>query len=189
MKDAFGKSSTAHTKLLDELKNHDIVLVASGRPLFLYDTQQMRASNRWTGYLRGPLLEYALRAILKGPSAALGPKVVKTKKCNAELMGITKVMPEMIAYAALQVRFSLCSLQEFANVDEGTLKSASWGQDLLEWWNLQVFPEVDTSQITSPDDTLNDDDPDAPPNPEMDDYIDSDEENTSSGGPLSSSEA
>ncbi|KAJ3818169.1 hypothetical protein F5880DRAFT_1511185, partial [Lentinula raphanica] len=206
MKDVFGKSSTARTKLLDELKNHDIVLVASGRPLFLYDTQQMRASNRWTGYLRGPLLEYALRAILKGPSAALGPKVVKTKKCNAELMGITKVTSEMIAYAALQVRFSLCSLQEFANVDgefsfedffhnivdsiaEGTLKSASWGQDLLEWWNLRVFPEVDTSQITSPDDTLNDDDPDAPPNPEMNDYIDSDEENTSSGGPSSSSEA
>ncbi|KAJ3766986.1 hypothetical protein FB446DRAFT_793608 [Lentinula raphanica] len=131
---------------------------------------------------------------------------MKTKKCNAELMGITKVMPEMIAYAALQVRFSLCSLQEFANVDgefsfedffhnivdsivEGTLKSASWGQDLLEWWDLWVFPEVNTSQITSPDDMLNNNNPDAPPNSELDNYIDSDEENTSSIGPSSSNEA
>ncbi|KAJ3737939.1 hypothetical protein EV360DRAFT_77290, partial [Lentinula raphanica] len=146
----------------------------------------------------------ALRAMLKGPSAALGPKVLKTKKGNAELLGVSRVTPEMIAYAALQVRFNLCTLQEFANVDgefnfedfyhiivdsiaEGTKKSEKWGKELLEWWNMKVFPEASASPSTPSDDTLFGDDPDAPPNPELDDYIDSEDE-TASGGPADGSD-
>ncbi|KAJ3725377.1 hypothetical protein C8R42DRAFT_708429 [Lentinula raphanica] len=194
MKDVFGKSSATRTKLLDQLKNHDIPLVASGRPLLLYDTQEMQFSNRWTGYLRGLLLVYALRAMLKGPSAALGPKVLKMKKGNAELLGVSRVTPEMIAYAALQVRFNLCTLQEFTNVDgEFNFEDFyhiivdSIAEELLEWWNMKVFPEASASPSTPSDDTLFGDDPDAPPNPELDDYIDSEDE-TASGGPTDGSD-
>lgn len=112
-----------------------------------------------------------LRAIYTSPSSATGPKAKKTKRGNAALLKLDVVTPEMISCAALQVclcshqhsfyklicvflklRFALCSMQDYANVDglfnfeefyhfvldsiyAGLGKEGNWGADLFAWWN------------------------------------------------------
>ncbi|KAE9391049.1 hypothetical protein BT96DRAFT_1001737 [Gymnopus androsaceus JB14] len=139
------------------MQNHTIPLVADGFPAFLYDTSiaVLNPKNRWAGYMRGPLLLCAFRTIYTSPSSATGSKPKKTKRGNAALLKLDMVTPEMIACAALQLRFALCSLQEYANVDGlfnfedfyhfvldsiyAGMSKGKWGDELFEWWNRQVF--------------------------------------------------
>ncbi|KAG1772844.1 hypothetical protein EV702DRAFT_1201306 [Suillus placidus] len=70
------------------------------------------------GLFRGYLLEQVTKYIFTSPSSALKAGVSSgTRACNAKLHGMKEVGAEHIAYAAVQARFAISSLEKWKDHD------------------------------------------------------------------------
>ncbi|KAG1718813.1 uncharacterized protein EDB91DRAFT_1089765 [Suillus paluster] len=70
------------------------------------------------GLFRGYLLERVIKHIFTSPSSALKAGVSSgTRTCNAKLHGMKEVGAEHIAYAAVQARFAISSLEKWKDHD------------------------------------------------------------------------
>jgi len=136
-------------------------LVASGDewPAFLYHGTY-DPQDPWNGLFRSTLLVTAYKHIFTSPSSVdKEPKA--TRSGNARIHGMTAVTLPSIAYVATQVRFALSSSPVFSRSDLATDSERFYSSildlfddpeeqaevnDLLVWWNRQVFPTYSASQ-------------------------------------------
>ncbi|KIO16355.1 hypothetical protein M407DRAFT_33991 [Tulasnella calospora MUT 4182] len=147
-------------KKLEEIKHDDFFV-------FMYEAQVCDPTALNKGLLWSDILVKAVLAILFGPSAVKcsepGPSDTKAKKAgNADLGGITKVTPGLIAYTACLVRFALSSeslltpgdgqgrgfdncafyrsLVSLLETPTSSPIRKKWRKELLSWWNA-IFPK------------------------------------------------
>ncbi|KAJ3825960.1 hypothetical protein F5880DRAFT_1610642 [Lentinula raphanica] len=150
----------AHDQALRHLKDGRISQISSDLPAFLYHLPDYDASDMWAGLFRSDMLLCGFRAIFTGPDSATEQKTTKSRSGNAEILKVTEVTPEMIAYVAVQVRFALGTAQEWCQLEgqfdyvdfyynlrniigEGPKK---WRRELFE----NVFPFKHTGAILGP---------------------------------------
>ncbi|KAG2747050.1 hypothetical protein P692DRAFT_20736726, partial [Suillus brevipes Sb2] len=70
------------------------------------------------GLFRGYLLTRVAKHIFTSPSSALSASVSNgTRPCNAKIHGMSTVEAEHIAYAAVQARFGISSLDKWKDKD------------------------------------------------------------------------
>ncbi|KAJ2925902.1 hypothetical protein H1R20_g11201, partial [Candolleomyces eurysporus] len=115
------------------------------------------------GYLRSMMLVKAYQYIFTSPASARTVNdVASTLKVN------NQVTPRAIAYAAIQLLFALSSAPHWTDEHEGLdfrnvyyhivdffenveddPESKKMAQDLLKWWNRQIFPEAQLSRANT----------------------------------------
>ncbi|OCB90167.1 hypothetical protein A7U60_g2628 [Sanghuangporus baumii] len=142
----------------DMVKAKKFKLKHNNATAFLYDKELWDPKNPDIGLLKGHFPIMVLRQILFGPKAAtstVGSRTIGTRKNNAEISGVNKITPEMIAYAC--ARFFICKLEQYSEFDEDfSFKSfynwilkffeeadEDWVQDTLTYWNDKTFGPVD----------------------------------------------
>lgn len=128
---------------------------------FLYPEGVFDRENRLEGLFRGHLLVMVYRHIFTGPSTALkaspGPNTTG-RSCICVAHGLKSVRPEMIAYAAVLARFSICEKESWTlgdgrfqlddfyhaivNLFEDPANSA-WSIDTIRWWQTTVWGNSD----------------------------------------------
>ncbi|KIO19630.1 hypothetical protein M407DRAFT_11295 [Tulasnella calospora MUT 4182] len=90
---------------------------------FMYEGQTVDSEDLKQGLFRGDLLVKAMNYVLhRRPDMQHGSRNV------AAILGVTEVNVELIAYIVTLVK-SLSHMEH------------EWLEDLLEWWNNQIFPE------------------------------------------------
>ncbi|KAF8232269.1 hypothetical protein L208DRAFT_1563529 [Tricholoma matsutake] len=123
-------------------------------PMLVYADQEYDPKNPWEGLFRSRILVWAFKHICTSPS--LVEKEVKaTRSGNAHIHGMTQVTTTSLAYVATQLHFALSSSLVFCQSDtmmdseqfyESVLdflddpEEKDKVDDLLNWWNCQVFP-------------------------------------------------
>ncbi|KAF6756502.1 hypothetical protein DFP72DRAFT_846797 [Ephemerocybe angulata] len=133
-------------------------LVPSGDlwPRFLYRSYEYNPDNPWQGLFRSSLLVSAFKHVFTSPSSVGKQGVSRaTRSSNARIHGMKAVTVPSIAYIATQVRFALSACPTFARTDSVTDSEYFYNliielledpeekvevEDLLKWWNLQIFP-------------------------------------------------
>ncbi|KAG1852318.1 hypothetical protein C8R48DRAFT_611893, partial [Suillus tomentosus] len=146
-------------------------------PLFMYENYKADVKNLELGLMKSRLLIMGFKAIFTSPSSANevdgegnGADIIennrrarkrsdqaKVKTCVASIIGMRKVTPRAIAYAACQIRFALSSINSWRTVDGDFDYQIFWNNivdffedapgpaararvnELLEWWTRQVI--------------------------------------------------
>ncbi|EAU81270.1 hypothetical protein CC1G_12824 [Coprinopsis cinerea okayama7 len=123
-------------------------------PMFVYRDYKFNPEDVWEGLFRSNILVSAFKHTFTSPSS-VDQATKATRSCNAHLNGMKKVTRGSIAYIATQVRFALSSnttlsKQEVATESEtfyasimnffGLEEEQEDVEELLKWWNGQVFP-------------------------------------------------
>ncbi|KAG2345175.1 hypothetical protein BDR05DRAFT_881081, partial [Suillus weaverae] len=142
-------------------------------PSFLYEAYQANANNLEHGLFKSNLLLIVLqgfKAIFTSPSSTNevdrdGNTRVKT--CVASIIGMRKVTPRAIAYAACQIRFALSNITSWHTIDGDFDYQIFWDNimeffedppgpaaqarvtALLEWWTRKVFGRNHQGDLTS----------------------------------------
>ncbi|RPD53255.1 hypothetical protein L226DRAFT_473626 [Lentinus tigrinus ALCF2SS1-7] len=151
---------------LDVRTNIEIV-TADDFPMFLYDQNQVQGDDPLAGLLRGVLLLMIFKALFTGPSSALSGIEDKTsgRAPWAVTYKMTRVEPRHIVYAAVLARHILSSQSAWSRKDINFVmpvfykrlvdcfKIPSFSQDILAWYDMQVFGTARTqsgAQDTQP---------------------------------------
>ncbi|KAG1906564.1 uncharacterized protein F5891DRAFT_975339 [Suillus fuscotomentosus] len=146
-------------------------------PMFMYENYEADAKNLERGLFKSKLLVMGFKAIFTSPSSANevdgdgdGIDIIenhqrarrqsdhaKVKTCVASIIGMRKVTPHAIAYAACQIRFALSNITSWRTVDGDFGYQLFWNNivdffedppgpaalarvnKLLEWWTRKVF--------------------------------------------------
>ncbi|KAG6913306.1 hypothetical protein DXG01_007853 [Tephrocybe rancida] len=123
-------------------------------PVFIYENYLYDPEDPWTGAFRSTLLLNAFKHIFTSPSS-VEKENKATRSGNARIHGMVSVTPASIAYVAVQVRFALSSSTTFSRTDRLSDSERFYStvlatlhdpeelvetNQLLEWWNRQVFP-------------------------------------------------
>nr|VWO99861.1 Type III effector HopI1 [Ganoderma boninense] len=134
------------------LQKGEMIVNSDQWPIFIYLNGMYDPESPWTGLLRGRLL--AFKHVFTSPSS-VDDSGRSTKSSNAAMHGMTKVTPASIVYVATLVRFALgtratfacndttADYQKFYNMLLAFLVHPAEREnvnDLLSWWNKQVFP-------------------------------------------------
>jgi len=142
------------TETKQKLRSGELAPSGDHWPTFLYHGYQYDHEDPWNGLFRSSLLVSAYKHIFTSPSSVeKEPKA--TRSGNARIHGMTQVTPASIAYIATQVRFALSSSPVFTRSDTTTdserfystvvdlfqdIEELEEVNDLLAWWNRQIFP-------------------------------------------------
>lgn len=156
-------------------------------PLFMYQNSVADPANLECGLMRSKLLVMGFKAIFTSPSSANevdgdgeGADIIennrrarrqsdqsKVKTCVASIIGMRKVTPRAIAYAACQIRFALSSITSWRTIDGDFDYQMFWNNivdffedppgpaargrvnDTLEWWTRKVFGTNHRQDLTS----------------------------------------
>ncbi|KAF4600365.1 hypothetical protein EYR38_004990 [Pleurotus pulmonarius] len=87
-------------------------------PAFLYDASAYDKDDPAAGLFKHQVLIKILRHVLIGPSAAKSnSRVTLPRRCNAGIIGISKIDSNLIAYAACQARFILSAQTDWGQTD------------------------------------------------------------------------
>ncbi|KAF8834343.1 hypothetical protein BDN67DRAFT_992683 [Paxillus ammoniavirescens] len=132
----------SNTETRTKLVNRQIQVTGDQWPVFLYTNYTYDAEDPWNGLLCSGLLVSAFKHIFMSPR-------------NAHIHGMRSMTKTSIAYVATQTRFVLSSAQVFSRPDLVTDSECFYGSivellddpkgkdevdQLLTWWNRQVFP-------------------------------------------------
>ncbi|KAI0281345.1 hypothetical protein BC826DRAFT_923149 [Russula brevipes] len=121
-------------------------------PIFCYENEWCDGEDLETGLFRGIYLLRTFRRIFTGPKSVTSgqPGPVSKRKSIAQILGMTKVTPRSIAYAAVQARFTLSDKEEWHEVDGNfdyrrfyesivsvfeSNPDLPWVKKTLIWWN------------------------------------------------------
>ncbi|KIK00735.1 hypothetical protein K443DRAFT_664331 [Laccaria amethystina LaAM-08-1] len=121
-------------------------------PRFLYpDGQEYNEDDTVSGILRGHLMIRVAKHIFQGPSAALkAAGYHRGKQGIASLIHIISMDPHLIAYIAVQARFSISSSQQWSQLD-GSFDYGKFywnivglfddgeGQEIIDFYNHHIF--------------------------------------------------
>jgi len=121
-------------------------------PRFLYpDGQEYNEDDTVSGILRGHLMIRVAKHIFQGPSAALeAAGYHRGKQGIASLIHIISMDPHLIAYIAVQARFSISSSQQWSQLD-GSFDYGEFywnivglfddgeGQEIIDFYNHHIF--------------------------------------------------
>ncbi|KAG2339508.1 hypothetical protein BDR05DRAFT_891716, partial [Suillus weaverae] len=126
-------------------------------PSFMYENYKADANNLEHGLMKSRLLIMGFKAIFTSPSSANEVDgEAKVKTCVASIIGMRKVTPRVIVYAACQIWFALSSINSWRTVDGDFDYQIFWTSiidffedapgpaaqtrvnDLLEWWTRQA---------------------------------------------------
>ncbi|KAG1789117.1 uncharacterized protein HD556DRAFT_1447180 [Suillus plorans] len=156
-------------------------------PLFMYQNSVADPANLECGLMRSKLLVMGFKAIFTSPSSANevdgdgeGADIIennrharrqsdqtKVKTCVASIIGMRKVTPRAIAYAACQIRFALSSITSWRTIDGDFDYQMFWNNivdffedppgpaargrvnDTLKWWTRKVFGTNHRQDLTS----------------------------------------
>ncbi|GJJ14859.1 hypothetical protein Clacol_009127 [Clathrus columnatus] len=138
--------------------------------IWMYQDHIADSNNLLDGFLRSDMLVRGFRMVFHDPSNVngRGPSARATKKGNAQLNNMRKVTVPSIAYIATLVRFALDSAPTFSpGGAHGTFNYQAFytsmidllsmtqlnafRENLLTWWNQQVFPFQDPDQADDED--------------------------------------
>ncbi|KAH9984125.1 hypothetical protein BJV77DRAFT_216914 [Russula vinacea] len=139
---------------MTKVNDGTIRIRAAEWPAFLYDQKtEYDPENEEKGLLKGYVLVRAFRHIFTSPSSAIHGRRDATKRSKAQLHGLTAVTGRTIAYAAVQARIALCSLEKW-NRHDGDFNHEKlynnivtlfehdpddpWVIKTLDWWNSVV---------------------------------------------------
>ncbi|KAG2353708.1 hypothetical protein BDR07DRAFT_1294315 [Suillus spraguei] len=92
-------------------------------PSFMYENYEADTKNLKHGLFKSRLLVMGFKAIFTSPSSAnevdgnRRSDHAKVKTCVASIMGMRKVNPHMIMYAACQIQFALSNITSWHTVD------------------------------------------------------------------------
>ncbi|KAF9643823.1 hypothetical protein BDM02DRAFT_3191156 [Thelephora ganbajun] len=152
------------TTYCEQVERNKIKLSLSGTwPAILYDEAMVEADNELIGLFRSETLLRCGITILCSPSAGRGWKYpergarsfsASQKESNAEINGINKVTPEVIAYISTLVVFAIhdskCFSRELSGIDLSELyhdvvtvlrTKTEWASKTLGFWNEIFFGE------------------------------------------------
>jgi hypothetical protein len=149
----------SNTETKAKLRNGEIELSGDQWPIFLYHDYVYNPKDPWRGLLRSRILVSAYKHVFTSPSS-VEKELKATRSGNARIHGMTKVTPASIAYVATQVRFVLSSspvffrgdFEKFYNTILDLLDDVDEREevnDLLTWWNCQIFPTHLSSSPTA----------------------------------------
>lgn len=129
-------------------------------PLLVHRDHIYDPENPWSGLFRSVILVSTFKHIFTSPSSVeKEPKAIRSG--NARIHGMTQVTPPSIAYVATQAWFVLTSSPTFTRSDSVTDSERFYSSilelfedpdeqeevnDLLVWWNRQVFPSHFSAQ-------------------------------------------
>ncbi|GJE92522.1 hypothetical protein PsYK624_086760 [Phanerochaete sordida] len=135
-------------------------LTADDFPAFLWDATHLDPDNLEAGLLRSQVMLKAARAIYTGPDSAKSPLPGYDGGKRPPLiivyrakLPVQKFTPEMVAYVAVLVRFSLSSQNTWSG-REGTFcyeaffknivdlfknQDREWCKETLQWYQLWIF--------------------------------------------------
>ncbi|KAF8226857.1 hypothetical protein L208DRAFT_1152803, partial [Tricholoma matsutake] len=102
-----------------KLQDGTITVKGDSIPAFLYPHDGYNPDDLNFGLLCSPLLLCFFKHIFTSPLSATHnePGGVKTKGSQAKINSMEEVMPASIAYAAMQVRWCLCSQDDWCLED------------------------------------------------------------------------
>ncbi|KAG6904079.1 hypothetical protein DXG01_012746, partial [Tephrocybe rancida] len=144
-----------------------------GWPSFVYGWQDLEpgeipVGGVWDGFFRSPLLvtvSLAYKHVFTSPSSLSAQMQLnsKTQPGDRCIYGLARVSPCSIAYIAMQVRFALGSRRLFTLEDALGMSSRKFYeltteffdksakdiemQELLAWWDEQIFPATENLLI------------------------------------------
>ncbi|KAK7681458.1 hypothetical protein QCA50_015550 [Cerrena zonata] len=141
-----------------KVKQGEIELCEYHLPSFLWDQTVADPNDITVGLFRGPLLVSCFRNIFTGPRTGDSDEtgMQPGKSCFIQMYNIASVIPIMIGYIAILIRFALNS-QRAWKVQDGDFKADEclkymlglfgseeeegkvWATQTIEWWNLQVL--------------------------------------------------
>jgi len=140
-----------------KLRSGELLVPGDQWPLFLYAKQIFDREDPWKGVFRSSIL---VSHVFTSPSSVDNLNKA-TRSGNARIHGMTKVTAASIAYIATQVRFALSSSAVFSRTDTVTDSERFYNsvleffedpdehddvQELLVWWNRQIFPGYSSAQ-------------------------------------------
>ncbi|KAG0696984.1 hypothetical protein DFH29DRAFT_1004123 [Suillus ampliporus] len=171
------------------IRDHTTAFIVSENswPLFMYQNYEADADNLERGLMKSKFLVMGFKAIFTSPSSAdevdgegNGADIIennrcahrqsdqhKVKTCVASIIGMRKVTPHAIAYAACQIRFALSSITSWRTMDGDFDYELFWNiivdffedppgpaardrvDELLEWWTRKVFGKNHRQDLTS----------------------------------------
>ncbi|KAF8240435.1 hypothetical protein L208DRAFT_1539586 [Tricholoma matsutake] len=149
------------TEIKEKLRSGEITATGDEWPLFLYHGFSYNPKDPWNGLFRSSLLVTAYKHIFTLPSS-VDKEPRATRSGNARIHGMTSITLASIAYIAMQqVRFALSSSPIFSQSDLATDSEQFYNSvldlfedvdeqeevnDLLEWWNRQIFPSYSSQR-------------------------------------------
>ncbi|KAI0055415.1 hypothetical protein BV25DRAFT_1815634 [Artomyces pyxidatus] len=149
-------------EIKQRLKSGEVTIAGDQWPVFLYRDYQYDSEDPWKGLFQSSLLVKAFKHIFTSPSS-VEKEPTATRAGNARIHGMTRVTPASIAYVATQVRFALSSSSIFSRTDTVTDSERFYNSvlelfedpdeqnevdDLLVWWNRQIFPSYSSAKRT-----------------------------------------
>lgn len=155
-------------EIKEKLRSGELTTIGDQWPSFLFHGYAYDPEDPWNGLFRSSLLVTAYKHIFTSPSSVdKEPKA--TRSGNARIHGMIKVTLASIAYVATQVRFALSSSPIFSRSDLATDSERFYNSildlfedvdeqqevnDLLTWWNRQIFPSSSSGARPSGKDTV-----------------------------------
>jgi len=149
-------------EIKQKLRTGELSIAGDQWPVLLYSGYKFHEDDPWRGLLRSSILLKTYKHIFTSPSS-VEREAKATRSGNARIHGMTRVTPASIAYAATQARFALSSSAVFTRSDTTTDSERFYNSvldlledqdeakevdDLLVWWNSQIFPNH--SQLSRP---------------------------------------
>ncbi|KAL5534937.1 hypothetical protein ACEPAF_3027 [Sanghuangporus sanghuang] len=140
----------------DMVKAREFTIDHKSMPAFMFDMEDYRPRSAKKTLLRGHMPVRVCKQIFTSPSSALEDQPGRkraTRPGNAKIAGQNKVTPEMIAYACIQSRHYLSTLDSWGEWDKSfntkafyygicgffKKRDAKWVKETLQWWNDKVF--------------------------------------------------
>lgn len=143
-----------------KLASGELAVSGDQWPMLVYANQQYDPDDPWSGLFKNQILVWAYKHIFTSPSS-VEKEAKATRSGNARIHGMTRVTAASIAYTATQLRFALSSSSVFCRSDTSTdserfyetvldflddVEEKEEVDELLNWWNCQVFPSYITRE-------------------------------------------
>ncbi|THH18585.1 hypothetical protein EW146_g2430 [Bondarzewia mesenterica] len=123
--------------------NPNYIIMEALWPRFMYASSEYNPEDVQQGLLRNSFLVRVMKHIITSPGSAYrfnsgAAEYNCTHSSNAEIHGIKKMMPRLIAYTVV---LSIVELFEDAG---------EWGKDTLAWWDMMVFGKIALNRGSTP---------------------------------------
>ncbi|KAL0566706.1 hypothetical protein V5O48_015302 [Marasmius crinis-equi] len=109
------RSSKERKRVISEIQNHKVPLLASDLQWFLYSHYD--PANRLNSLFKGHIMFHVGRHIFTCPSSALNRSWRQSNNGNNKALKLSQVNSAMIAYIALQIRYCLSALIRWTETD------------------------------------------------------------------------
>ncbi|KAG7093234.1 hypothetical protein E1B28_006920 [Marasmius oreades] len=142
--------------ILEQYRGDEVEITADNIPAFCYDVDAVKSRERASGLFKSPFLIRVSPITFSSKLLLMKVNRVKAKQKkadNAQVMGISAITPELIAYTAVLARFAMSTATSWDEHDgsfsysdfyEALLEYFYDGQkafqdEIIEFWNMHLF--------------------------------------------------